>query len=70
MATVSYAGFEWARAIEAPDFDRPERFVTIGMSAFLRVLYVVHTEHTPAGRTRVISARKASATQRRRYEEG
>lgn len=57
------------RAIEAPDYDDPDRCVSIGMSAFLRVLLVVHTERTH-GRTRIISARKAAPTQRRLYEEG
>src|SRR5262249_13263671 len=58
------------RALEAPDHDHPERFVTIGMSAFLRVLFVVHTEAAQSGRIRIISARKASPAQRRLYEEG
>jgi uncharacterized protein len=58
------------RAIEAPDYDHADRFVTIGMSAFLRVLFVVHTERAHSGGIRIISARKASAAQRRLYEEG
>jgi uncharacterized DUF497 family protein len=59
-----------ARAIEAPDHDHDNRFVTIGMSAFLRVLFVVHTEQARGGRIRIISARKAAPAQRRVYEEG
>lgn len=59
-----------ARAIEAPDFTVPDRFVTIGMSAFLRVLFVVHTEQDRGGRVRIISARRASAAQRKIYDEG
>jgi uncharacterized DUF497 family protein len=58
------------RAIEAPDFDRPNRFVTIGMSAFLRVLFVVRIENTLHGRVRIISARKANAAQRKHYDQG
>lgn len=58
------------RALEAPDFDHADRFVTIGMSAFLRVLFVVQIEVARSGRIRVISARKASPAQRRLYEEG
>jgi len=58
------------RALEAPDLEDPERFVTIGMSAFLRVLFVVQTEVARSGRIRIISARKASPAQRRLYEEG
>ena len=44
--------------------------VTIGASALSRVLFVVHTEGMRGGRVRIISARKASSAQRRRYEEG
>ena len=58
------------RAIEAPDFEDADRFVTIGLSAWLRVLFVVHTERAPSGRTRIIHARRASARQQRFYEEG
>jgi uncharacterized protein len=56
------------RAIEAPDLLRPARHVTIGMSAVFRVLFVVHIE-TVGDRTRIISARRANAAQRRKYEE-
>jgi uncharacterized protein len=58
------------RAIEAPDHADPDRFVSIGMSSFLRVLFVVHAEVARSGRIRIISARKASPAQRRVYEEG
>lgn len=57
------------RAIEAPDLLVPERRITIGFSMLHRVLFVVHIETLTAGRTRIISARKASPTQRRKYEE-
>ena len=56
-------------AIEARDLVAPDRHITIGRSILLRLLFVVHTENAPAGRTRIISARRASAAQRRRYEE-
>ena len=56
-------------AITAPDLFVPDRWITIGRSALLRVLFVVHTETLPGGRIRIISARKASASQRRKYEE-
>jgi uncharacterized DUF497 family protein len=36
---------------------------------FRGVLFVVHTEVLPGGRIRVISARKASTSHRRKYEE-
>jgi hypothetical protein len=55
-------------AIDAPDLYVPERFVLIGYSDRARVLFVVHAES--GSRIRIISARKASAAQRRKYEEG
>ena len=58
------------RAIEAPDLADARRWITIGYSALQRVLFVVHTEALRGGRTRIISARKASSGQRRKYEEG
>ena len=57
-------------ALTAPDLYEPNREVTIGVSALSRVLFVVHTESVRGGRVRIVSARKASAVQRRRYEEG
>jgi uncharacterized protein len=57
------------RGVEAPEFEYPGRFVTIGRSALMRVLFVVHAENVPGGRVRIISARKATPGQRRKYEE-
>ena len=45
-----------------------ERFVTLGLDAPGRHLVVVYTWRED--RIRIISARKASKTERRRYEEG
>jgi uncharacterized DUF497 family protein len=56
-------------ALTAPDLYDPDRFVTIGASVLSRVLFVVHTEHGGSGRLRIIGARKATAAQRRKYEE-
>lgn len=56
------------RAITAPDKIDPARFVLIGMSQELRVLFVVSCE--VGERVRLISARKASPAQRRVYEHG
>jgi uncharacterized DUF497 family protein len=56
------------RGIAAPDCDHPGRFVLIGMSRALRVLFVVSAES--GERVRLISARKASPTQRKMYENG
>lgn len=55
-------------AFTAPDRDYPDRFILIGLSRQLRVLFVVSAE---AGeRIRIISARKASPRQRKVYERG
>lgn len=55
-------------AITIPDdrFDK-ERFVTIGMDAFARVLVVVYTLR--GNQIRLISARKATRQERQQYEE-
>lgn len=54
-----------ALTIEDPDAEGEPRFVTLGMDALGRVLVVVHT---PRGdRTRIISARKASAGETEKY---
>jgi uncharacterized protein len=56
-------------AITVPDdrFDE-ERFVTIGVDAFGRVLVVVYTLRDKE--IRLISARKATRHERQQYEEG
>ena len=56
-------------AVTIPDerFDE-ERFVTIGVDAFGRVLVVVYTIRNDE--TRIISARKATRQERQQYEEG
>jgi uncharacterized DUF497 family protein len=56
------------RAIDAPDLELQERFVIIGRAASSRVLFVVYAERRE--RVRLISARRASPSQRRMYEEG
>ena len=48
--------------------DAEERYVNIGLSTRDRVLVLIHTERQ--GRIRIISCRKASARERRHYEEG
>jgi len=45
-----------------------DRFVTLGRDALGRLLVAVTTWRS--GRVRLISARKATATERREYEEG
>ena len=59
--------FDDIRALEAPDHYDPERFVLIGTSMLSRVLFVVHCQRGP--RVRIISARKATPVQRRKYED-
>ena len=55
-------------AITIPDerFDE-ERFITIGMDAFGRVLVVVYTWRS--NEIRLISAREATRRERKQYEE-
>ena len=60
--------FDDPRAIDAPDLDAAERFVLIGFSVRDRILFVVHAVREE--RIRIISARRASRAQRKKYEEG
>ena len=57
--------------LSLPFADRlyPDRWVVIGMSLRLRLLYVVHAEQGDEGAVRIISARKATPRERRQYEE-
>jgi len=48
--------------------DEENRFVTTGLSGQQRQLVVVHSEHDD--RIRIISARFATASERKRYESG
>ena len=51
-----------------PDHSRgEERYLLLGMSTQRRLLVVAFTERAP--RTRLISARRATRRERRRYEE-
>jgi uncharacterized DUF497 family protein len=55
--------------IPDPDHSRGEqRYLLLGMSNRQRLLVVAHAERPP--RTRLISARRATAKERRTYEEG
>jgi uncharacterized DUF497 family protein len=45
------------------------RFILIGLSALERILFTVHAEIDPET-VRIISARRATSRERRRYEEG
>ena len=55
-------------AFTAADKEHPDRFILIGMSLNLRLLFVVSAE--AGDRIRIISARRASPAQRKVYEHG
>ena len=48
----------------------PERFVLIGESRSCRLILTVFVERLEGEVIRIISARKATRLERRRYEEG
>jgi uncharacterized protein len=58
---------ELALTMRDPISDEEERWVTLGLDGFARVLVVVYTLR--GERVRLISARKASARERRLYED-
>lgn len=61
--------FEDPRALSMPDAAQDEeRFVTLGTDWLGRVLVVAYTFRRH--RTRIISARRATASERRTYESG
>jgi len=62
---VSVFNDSHAVTIDDPDFDE-ERFVSIGMDAFARLLIVVYTYRGDA--IRLISARKAEKHERKQYK--
>jgi uncharacterized DUF497 family protein len=59
-----------ALLIDDPEHSAAEpRFVLLGRSALLRVLVVVHCEREGGDVIRIISARRATSAERRRYLE-
>jgi hypothetical protein len=61
---------EQALLIDDPEHsDAEDRFVLLGLSATLRVLVVVHCYRAGDAVIRIISARKATKPERRRYNE-
>jgi uncharacterized DUF497 family protein len=48
---------------------RMDRFILLGLSARFRVLVVVHAYRAADDLIRIISARRATRTERTRYEE-
>jgi len=66
-ATVFYDPF--SATFNDPDHsDEESRFITVGYSTRNRLCIVVHTEQE--GALRIISARQATAQERKRHEEG
>jgi uncharacterized protein len=63
---ISVFSDDLAITISDERFDE-ERFVTIGMDAFARILVVVYTWR--GDEIRLISARKANRQERQQYEE-
>jgi len=57
-----------ALTMEDQDIDGEKRFVTIGTASTGRIVIVVYTYRDNS--IRLISARKATASERRYYEEG
>jgi len=59
-----------ALLIDDPDHsDAEDRFVLLGLSAKLRVLVVVHCYRQDDAIIRIVSARKATTPEQRRYHE-
>jgi len=62
---------EDALAFDDPDHsDDEERFLLLGLSSMLRVLVVVHCLRDRGDTIRIISARKATKTEREAYARG
>ena len=61
---------ENARVIADPDHsDEEDRFILLGLSSQLRLLVVCHCYREDHETIRIISARKASRSERREYED-
>jgi len=60
---------ELAITIEDQDAEAERRFITIGMDFTLKILVVVYASRV-ADVIRIISARKATKTERQTYEKG
>jgi len=61
---------ENARLIADPEHSKSEnRFILLGLSSKLRTLVVCHCYRKTASVIRIISARKATKTERSQYEE-
>ena len=60
---------ERARLINDPDHsESEERFILLGFSSSLRVIVVCHCYRSEGNVIRIISARKATATEKKAYD--
>lgn len=60
---------ERARLINDPDHsESEERFILLGFSSSLRVIVVCHCHRSEGNVIRIISARKATATEKKAYD--
>ena len=61
---------EEALVIEDPDHSEAEdRFILLGLSAALRLLFVCHCVRESGSRIRIISARRANRSEQEQYRE-
>ncbi len=67
--TVEVFYDDFARTMADPEHHAEQRFVVTGVDAFGRVLVVVYTQ-PDALTIRIISARAATAAERRHYQQG
>ena len=56
-------------ALVLEELDHPERMILLGVSQARRVIFTVYAE-LAGDHVRIISARRATVHERRRYEEG
>ena len=60
---------DYARLIPDPDHsDKEERFILLGFSSLIRLLVVCHCYRKNDEVVRIISARKATKTEKKQYE--
>jgi len=60
---------DYARLIPDPDHsDQEERFILLGFSSIIRLLVVCHCYRKNDDVVRIISARKATKTEKKQYE--
>lgn len=68
--TDALTAFDDPNALVEADKDFPDRSILIGFSADAHMLVVVHIEYEDFDHIRVISAWKASRSERNKYDRG